>query len=107
MGKPRCTRIEYLERLDKLWELNRLGYTRAKMVQYGREQWGLSERAIDKYRTALFKTLKQELKLNRQEKTSQIIDQLSHVYEKSLAQGQYSSAVGALNTQSRILKLEE
>ena len=94
------------KRLDKLLDLHNRGFNRYQMVQYSAKHWGLSSRQTDTYRKALFDELKKDLETTREAKITEMITRLDHVYSASMQGNQMSNAIGALNSISRLLKLE-
>ena len=76
------------------------------MVQYCAKQYGLKPRQVDSYRRALFDELKKDLETTREAKITEMITRLDHVYRESVDGRQMSNAIGALNSISRLLKLE-
>ena len=105
MGK-KADNITVQKRLDKLLELHNQGFNRYQMIQYSSKNWGLSSRQTDKYRKALFDELKKDLETTREAKITEMITRLDHVYRESVDGRQMSNAIGALNSISRLLKLE-
>ncbi len=105
MGK-KADNVTVQKRLDKLLELHNQGYNRFQMVQYSSEHWGLSSRQTDKYRKALFDELKKDLETTREVKITEMITRLDHIYKEAVASKQLSNSIGALNSISRLLKLE-
>ncbi len=105
MGK-KADNITVQKRLDKLLELHNEGFNRYQMVQYCAKHYGLKPRQVDSYRKALFDELKKDLETTREAKITEMITRLDHVYRESVTGRQMSNAIGALNSISRLLKLE-
>ncbi len=105
MGK-KATKLETTERLNTLHRLHREGYGRYDMLQYCADNWGLKARQVDTLRNRLFETIKQEYEVSREQKTVETLDRLDSVYKASMRNNQYSNAIGAINAQARLLRLE-
>jgi len=76
------------------------------MLQYCADNWGLKARQVDTLRNRLFETIKQEYEVSREQKTVETLDRLDSVYKASMRNNQYSNAIGAINAQARLLRLE-
>tara|TARA_B100001094_G_scaffold118626_1_gene114425 strand:- start:272 stop:589 length:318 start_codon:yes stop_codon:yes gene_type:complete len=105
VGK-KADNVTVQKRLAKLLELHNKGYSRFEMVQFCSEHYGLSSRMTDKYRKALFDQLRKDLDTTREAKVTEMITRLDHVYKEAVASKQLSNSIGALNSISRLLKLE-
>lgn len=105
MGK-KATKLETNERIQTLHRLHREGFGRLDMLRYAADNWGLKERAVDYLRTKLFETIKREYQVSREQKTVETLDRLDSVYKASMRNNQYSNAIGAINAQARLLRLE-
>jgi len=105
VGK-KATKLETNERLNTLHRLHREGYGRFDMLHYCAENWGLKSRQVDTLRQKLFETIKLEYQVSREQKTVETLDRLDSVYKASMRNNQYSNAIGAINAQARLLRLE-
>ena len=105
MGK-KADNVTVQKRLAKLLELHNKGYNRFQMAQYCAEHYGLKSRQVDTYRKALFDQLRQDLDTTREAKVTEMITRLDHIYKEAVASKQLSNSIGALNSISRLLKLE-
>ena len=105
MGK-KVTKLETNERIQTLHRLHREGFGRLDMLHYCAENWGLKSRQVDTLRQKLFETIKLEYQVSREQKTVETLDRLDSVYKASMRNNQYSNAIGAINAQARLLRLE-
>jgi len=105
VGK-KATKLETTERLNTLHRLHREGFGRYDMLQYCADNWGLKARQVDTLRQKLFEIIKQEYEVSREQKTVETLDRLDSVYKASMRNNQYSNAIGAINAQARLLRLE-
>tara|TARA_Y100001973_G_scaffold2690_1_gene4142 strand:+ start:754 stop:993 length:240 start_codon:yes stop_codon:yes gene_type:complete len=76
------------------------------MLRFCADNWGLKDRQVDYLRNKLFETIKQEYEVSREQKTVETLDRLDSVYKASMRNNQYSNAIGAINAQARLLRLE-
>ena len=105
MGK-KATKLETNERIQTLHRLHREGFGRLDMLHYCADNWGLKSRQVDTLRQKLFETIKQEYQVSREQKTVETLDRLDSVYKASMRNNQLSNAIGAINAQARLLRLE-
>jgi len=105
VGK-KATKLETNERIQTLHRLHREGFGRLDMLHYCADNWGLKSRQVDTLRQKLFEIIKQEYEVSREQKTVETLDRLDSVYKASMRNNQYSNAIGAINAQARLLRLE-
>tara|TARA_R100001443_G_scaffold41299_1_gene54755 strand:+ start:913 stop:1230 length:318 start_codon:yes stop_codon:yes gene_type:complete len=101
-----ATQSEIQKRLGIYLQWHQQGLSRLEQCQLASKKWGISYRQSDRYRKALFDELKKDLKMDRSDKVATVVSQLEHICKLSIENRQLSNAIGAINSISRLLKLE-
>jgi hypothetical protein len=104
-GKTRCTAAEKQFRTMRFARMIANGATRSDLLQYGAQEWGLSSRMVDEYRSFAIKELEEDWNLDRQAYGAVLLSQLNIVHKKSMEGGNLAVTLGCINTAAKIAKL--
>ena len=104
-GKTRCTAAEKQFRTMRFARMIANGATRSDLLQYGAQEWGLSSRMVDDYRSFAMKELEADWNLDRHAYAAVLLSQLNIVHKKSMEGGNLSVTLGCINTAAKIAKL--
>ena len=104
-GKTRCTAAEKQFRTMRFARMIANGATRSDLLQYGAQEWGLSSRMVDDYRSFAMKELEADWNLDRQAYAAVLLSQLNIVHKKSMEGGHLAVTLGCINTAAKIAKL--
>lgn len=104
-GKTRCTAAEKQYRTMRFARMIANGATRSDLLQYGAQEWGLSVRMVDEYRSSAMKELQADWNLDRQAYAAVLLSQLNIVHKKSMEGGNLAVTLGCINTAAKIAKL--
>ena len=104
-GKTRCTAAEKQFRTMRFARMIANGATRSDLLQYGAQEWGLSSRMVDDYRSFAMKELEADWNLDRQAYAAVLLSQLNIVHKKSMEGGNLAVTLGCINTAAKIAKL--
>jgi len=104
-GKTRCTAAEKQFRTMRFARMIANGATRSDLLQYGAQEWGLSSRMVDEYRSCAMKELEEDWNLDRQAYAAVLLSQLNIVHKKSMEGGNLAVTLGCINTAAKIAKL--
>jgi len=104
-GKTRCTAAEKQYRTMRFARMIANGATRSDLLQYGAQEWGLSHRMVDEYRSSAMKELQADWNLDRQAYAAVLLSQLNIVHKKSMEGGNLAVTLGCINTAAKIAKL--
>ena len=104
-GKTRCTAAEKQFRTMRFARMIANGATRSDLLQYGAQEWGLSSRMVDEYRSFAMKELEEDWNFDRQAYAAVLLSQLNIVHKKSMEGGNLAVTLGCINTAAKIAKL--
>tara|TARA_B100001094_G_scaffold182413_1_gene176817 strand:- start:432 stop:752 length:321 start_codon:yes stop_codon:yes gene_type:complete len=104
MGK-KGTQAETIVRSQKFARIIANGGRRSDCVRYASENWGVGERAVDKYLQIAREQLKADWDLERPQMVADLLSQCSTLQIEARRAGQYHIALGAINTAAKLASL--
>ena len=74
-------------------------------MRYAADQWGVSERTIDKYLALARDQIRADWDLERPQMVADLLSQCATLQQEARAKGQYHIALGAINTAAKLAQL--
>jgi len=104
MGK-KGTQAETVVRAQKFARIIANGGRRSDCVRFASENWGVGERAVDKYLQIAREQLKSDWDIERPQMVADLLSQCSTLQMEARRAGQYHIALGAINTAAKLASL--
>lgn len=102
----RCSKEVYENRIDKMCEWISLCRPVSEMVGDGMKEWGLSRRGAEKYLYQARAKIRERWNgQDRQDFVASALEKMEKVAQMSIASGQGSNAIGAVNLQAKLLQI--
>jgi len=99
------TQAETVIRAQKFARIIANGGRRSDCVRFATENWGVGERAVDKYLQIAREQLKADWDLERPQMVADLLSQCSTLQMEARRAGQYHIALGAINTAAKLASL--
>jgi len=99
------TQAETIVRAQKFARIIANGGRRSDCVRFAAENWGVQERAVDKYLSLAREQLKADWDLERPQMVADLLSQCSTLQMEARRAGQYHIALGAINTAAKLAQL--
>ena len=99
------TQAETVVRAQKFARLIANGGRRSDCVRFASENWGVGERAVDKYLGLAREQLKADWDIERPQMVADLLSQCSTLQMEARRAGQYHIALGAINTAAKLASL--
>jgi|TARA_R100001443_G_scaffold16569_1_gene26686 DNA-directed RNA polymerase sigma subunit (sigma70/sigma32) len=99
------TQAETIVRAQKFARIIANGGRRSDCVRFAAENWGVQERAVDKYLQIAREQLKADWDLERPQMVADLLSQCSTLQMEARRAGQYHIALGAINTAAKLASL--
>ena len=99
------TQAETVIRAQKFARIIANGGRRSDCVRFAAENWGVQERAVDKYLQIARDQLKADWDLERPQMVADLLSQCSTLQMEARKAGQYHIALGAINTAAKLASL--
>jgi hypothetical protein len=105
MTQIRSTQLETQSRAARFARIVANGGRRSDCVRYATENWGVSERSVDKYLAIARDQLKADWDIERPQMIADLLAQCSTLQMEARRSGQLHIALGAINTAARLAQL--
>ena len=99
------TQAETVIRAQKFARIIANGGRRSDCVRFASENWGVGERAVDKYLGLAREQLKADWDIERPQMGAELLSQCSTLQMEARRAGQYHIALGAINTAAKLASL--
>ena len=99
------TQAETIVRAQKFARIIANGGRRSDCVRFAAENWGVQERAVDKYLQIAREQLKADWDLERPQMVADLLSECSTLQMEARRAGQYHIALGAINTAAKLASL--
>ena len=99
------TQAETVIRAQKFARIIANGGRRSDCVRFASENWGVGERAVDKYLQIAREQLKADWDIDRPQMVADLLSQCSTLQMEARRAGQYHIALGAINTAAKLASL--
>ena len=99
------TQAETIVRAQKFARIIANGGRRSDCVRFAAENWGVQERAVDKYLQIAREQLKADWDIERPQMVADLLSQCSTLQMEARRAGQYHIALGAINTAAKLASL--
>ena len=99
------TQAETVIRAQKFARIIAYGGRRSDCVRFASENWGVGERAVDKYLQIAREQLKADWDIERPQMVADLLSQCSTLQMEARRAGQYHIALGAINTAAKLASL--
>jgi len=99
------TQAETVIRAQKFARIIASGGRRSDCVRLATENWGVGERAVDKYLSLAREQLKADWDVERPQMVADLLSQCSTLQMEARRAGQYHIALGAINTAAKLASL--
>lgn len=105
MAAKNTTKAETELRVAEFVRIVASGGRRSDCVRYAADQWGVSERTIDKYLALARDQIRADWDLERPQMVADLLSQCATLQQEARAKGQYHIALGAINTAAKLAHL--
>lgn len=105
MAAKNTTKAETELRVAEFVRIVASGGRRSDCVRYAADQWGVSERTIDKYLALARDQIRADWDLERPQMVADLLSQCATLQQEARAKGQYHIALGAINTAAKLAQL--
>ena len=105
MGAKNTTKAETELRVAEFVRIVASGGRRSDCMRYAADQWGVSERTIDKYLALARDQIRADWDLERPQMVADLLSQCATLQQEERAKGQYHIALGAINTAAKLAQL--
>ncbi|MAK71885.1 MAG: hypothetical protein CMF19_07550 [Idiomarinaceae bacterium] len=105
MAAKNTTKAETELRVAEFVRIVANGGRRSDCMRYAAEQWGVSERTIDKYLALARDQIRADWDLERPQMVADLLSQCATLQQEARAKGQYHIALGAINTAAKLAQL--
>ena len=105
MTQIRSTQLETQARAARFARIIANGGRRSDCVRFATENWGVSERSVDKYLALARDQLKADWDIERPQMIADLLAQCSTLQLEARRSGQLHIALGAINTAAKLAQL--
>ena len=105
MAAKNTTKAETELRVAEFVRIVANGGRRSDCMRYAADQWGVSERTIDKYLALARDQIRADWDLERPQMVADLLSQCATLQQEARAKGQYHIALGAINTAAKRAQL--
>lgn len=105
MAAKNTTKAETELRVAEFVRIVASGGRRSDCMRYAADQWGVSERTIDKYLALARDQIRADWDLERPQMVADLLSQCATLQQEARAKGQYHIALGAINTAAKLAQL--
>ena len=81
------------------------GATRAELMRYTANEWGVKQRQSDQYIQDARMALKKDFDIDRRQFTSEVLSQLSSLQKEARNNNQLHVALGCINSMAKIAQI--
>ncbi len=94
-------------RINRVARLLASGGRRSDAIQMCTEKWGVAERTVDEYLKHARAKLKADFEIDRPQMLAELLSQLSTIQMEARRTGNWSVALGAINTAAKLVQLTQ
>ena len=105
MAAKNTTKAETELRVAEFVRIVANGGRRSDYMRYAADQWGVSERTIDKYLALARDQIRADWDLERPQMVADLLSQCATLQQEARAKGHYHIALGAINTAAKLAQL--
>lgn len=105
MAADKTTQAEVELRVARFGRIIANGGKRSDCLRYAAENWGVSERTVDRYLMKVRKQFKADWDIERPDMMARILSQYSDIHMEARRTGQLHIALGAVNSMARLAAL--
>ena len=105
MAAKNTTKAETELRVAEFVRIVANGGRRSDCMRYAADQWGVSERTIDKYLALARDQIRADWDLERPQMVADLLSQCATLQQEARAKGHYHIALGAINTAAKLAQL--
>lgn len=105
MAADKTTQAEVELRVARFGRIIANGGKRSDCVRYAAENWGVSERTVDRYLMKAREQIKSDWDLERPQMIADLLSQCSSLQMEARRSGQLNIALGAINTAAKLADL--
>ena len=105
MAAKDSSRIEIDRRAAEFARIIANGGRRSDCIRYASENWGVSDRTVDKYLEIARAQLKADWDIERPQMVADLLSQCSTLQLEARKAGQFHIALGAINTAAKLAQL--
>ena len=105
MAADKTTQAEVELRVARFGRIIANGGKRSDCVRYAAENWGVSERTVDRYLMKAREQIKSDWDLERPQMIADLLSQCSSLQMEARRSGQLNIALGAINTAAKLAYL--
>ena len=102
----KCTKVEKARRVDTFVRLISNGAVNSDLIRYASVEWGLTSRMAENYIAEARKVIIQDIDQERPQVLAECIHTCKTIIKQAMKAGQYHNAIGAMNTLSKLAKLD-
>ena len=105
MGHKGTLKAETELRVAQFVRIVANGGKRSDCVQYAAQNWGVSQRTVDKYLSLARDQIRADWDVQRPQMIADLLSQCSTLQQEARGRGQLSVALGAINTAAKLAQL--
>jgi len=105
LAADKTTQAEVELRVARFGRIIANGGKRSDCVRYAAENWGVSERTVDRYLMKAREQIKSDWDLERPQMIADLLSQCSSLQMEARRSGQLNIALGAINTAAKLADL--
>ncbi len=105
MAADKTTQAEVELRVARFGRIIANGGKRSDCVRYAAENWGVSERTVDRYLMKAREQIKSDWDIERPQMIADLLSQCSSLQMEARRSGQLNIALGAINTAAKLADL--
>jgi len=105
LAADKTTQAEVELRVARFGRIIANGGKRSDCVRYAAENWGVSERTVDRYLMKAREQIKSDWDIERPQMIADLLSQCSSLQMEARRSGQLNIALGAINTAAKLADL--
>jgi len=102
VSNGRTSKNEHEFRVNKVAKLLSVGTVRSEISQFASNEWGVSQRSIDRYIQEATVILKQDFDIDRRQFTAEVLAQYASLAKEARKSGQLTVALGCINSMAKV-----
>ena len=102
----RSTKVEKEFRINTVYKLLSEAQSRGQIIQYGAEQWGISERAVDNYIAWAREKLLADAEMERPAWVAEALQRLRTYEQAAYKNRQNQVAINSVQAQAKLIGLD-
>ena len=103
----KCTKAQKQVRLNKVYELERQGYSKAELLDYARREWGIGRSSLNRYQAEVAAIMTEEFSVSRKQMKVKLADAYLRTYKESNNSNQLAVSLGSLNALAKLFGLAD